>query len=650
MLILISFSIASKAQDFPYGNFTQEEIRLKNYKNDTSAHAVVLQEFGKTRMDVASDDQIKMLYTYHVKIKIFDSKGFDKGTVMIPFYDNNNIHDEVSDIKGTTTYMDDDGSVRKAELDRSKIYPVTENKYWKQMKFAMPNLRNGCIIEYSYQKTIDSWDRFPSWDFQDDIPKIYSEYEAHIPGFWTFNVLIRGDLKLTKNKSELERECFTTHGSKSDCSFLSFGMGDIPAFVKEDYMTSPKNFMSAIYFNLAEYTNPYTGVKRKVTQEWKDIDYNLKHSDYFGSQIRKDLLKQYIAPVIAGKTDDLAKARSVYAYIQKNIKWSGIYSRGSGDGIRKALDTHTGNVGDINLALVAALRSAGINTEAVLLSTRANGIVNRLYPVEDEFNYTIAKANIGDKTYLLDATDPLMPFGTLPIKCLNDQGRVMSLDKPSYWIYLVASEKKVSTSALDLTLQSNGKLKGTITTYSSGYEGYEKRSEMKKFNTIDEYVESLDEKLGKIKILNSTITNLDSLNQPLGEKYEVEIDAYDNLNHDRIAFNPLVISRIVNNPFKLSSRSYPVDWGMPSSSRYILTMHLPSGYGIESSPANASISLPNRGGMFIADFAGEGDTFTFSNVIQFNKSIYYPEEYPYIKEFYNKIIASEKAEIVFKKK
>jgi hypothetical protein len=31
-------------------------MNQKTYKNDTSAHAFVLQEFGSTRIDVASDD------------------------------------------------------------------------------------------------------------------------------------------------------------------------------------------------------------------------------------------------------------------------------------------------------------------------------------------------------------------------------------------------------------------------------------------------------------------------------------------------------------------------------------------------------------------------------------------------------------------
>jgi transglutaminase-like putative cysteine protease len=649
LLIFISFTTLTQAQNFPYGKFTVEEMHQKNYKNDTSAHAFVLEEFGSTRIDVGSDDAIKTSFKYHVRIKILDSKGFDKGTVKIPFYDSEDTHDEVTDIKAITTYMENDGSIKTAELDRSKIFTTTENKYWKQIKFAMPNLRNGCIIEYTYTKIIPGFWRFPSWEFQDDIPKAYSEYEVHIPAFWTFNAMIRGSLKLTKNKADIEKECFDSHGSKSDCSFLTYGMANIPAFIEEDNMTSPKNFLSAIYFNLESWTNPYTSVKKKETKEWKDIDYNLKHAEYFGSQIKKDLLKPYIAPVIAGKTTEMEKAIAVYTYIQKTIKWNEIYSPYS-DGVRKALDKHTGHVADINLCLVAALNSAGVKTEAVLLSTRGNGLINRLYPVENEFNYVIAKANIGTEVYLLDATDPMLPFGMLLLKCLNDQGRVMSLDKPSYWVDLVANQKKASTSSLDLTLQPNGKLKGTITTYSIGYEAYEKRKAIKKFNTLDEFVENLDEKLGKITILKSNITNLDSLDKPLGEQYEVEIDLFDNLNHNRLAFNPVIINRYVTNPFKLEERNYPVDWGMPSSSRYMLVMHLPDGYGIESSPQGVAISLPNKGGKFMTEFKGEGNIFTYSNVIQLDKSIYAPEEYPYLKELYNKIIASEKAEIVFRKK
>ncbi|MBL4674974.1 MAG: DUF3857 and transglutaminase domain-containing protein [Mucilaginibacter sp.] len=649
LLVIICVATLAQAQDFPFGKFAIEELQQKSYKNDTSAHAYVINEFGSTRIDMGNNEHINMFFKYHTKVKIFDSKAFDKGTVSISFRSYEDIIEDVTDIKATTTYIDDNGAVQVAELDPKKIYTTTINKYWKEVKFALPNLRNGCIIEYSYTKIIPGFYSFPSWEFQDDIPKQYSEYEVHIPAFWTYNASIRGSLKLTKNKAEVERECFTSHGAKCDCSFMVYGIKDVPAMIAEDYMTASKNFLSAIYFNLQEYVNPFTGVKQRVTKEWADIDFNLKHSEYFGSQIKKNLMKPYLLPVIANANDDLSKAIAVYQYIQKTIKWNNIRSTGS-ENIRKALDTHSGDCGDINLALVAALKSAGIKTDAVLLSTRDNGIVNRLYPIERDFDYVVAKATIGTDEYLLDATDPLLAFGMLPMRCLNDQGRVISFDKPSYWIDLGDKQRKTTTSAFDLTLQSNGKLTGSLVTYSSGYDAYLKRLAIKKFNSTDEYVENLDERLNHVKIIKSEFGNLDSLDQPLSEKYEIEIDLYNGLNHDRMAFNPIIFDRLVDNPFKLQDRTYPVDRGMPSTARYNITMHLPAGYGIESAPQQANIGLPNKGGRFITDFIGEGNNFSYSNVIQFDKAIYAPEEYPYLKELYNKIIASEKAEIVFKKK
>jgi hypothetical protein len=657
LLLLLTFSlltIIAKAQDFPYGEYIHEEIAMQKYDKDTSAHAVVLNEFGKSRIDATNDDKISLIYQYHVKIKIFDKEAFDQGNVEIHLYSSKDGEDveEVSDIKGVTTYTDDNGMVRKTDLDASKTYRTKDNMHWSTLKFAMPALRNGCVIEYSYQIVSPYFENFHPWLFQSDIPKVYSEYDVHIPAFWTYNASIRGALKLTKNVSEVERDCFSSHGAKCDCSHMTYGISNIPAFIDEDYMTAGKNFLSAIYFELAEYTNPYDGTKYKLAKEWKDVDYELKHNEDFGSQLRKkDFFKDKITPVIAGKTDDLDKAKAIYAYIQKNIKWNDFYATESEEGIRKALDNHTGNVADINLSLAAALGAAGLNAEAVLLSTRDHGVINRLYPVVTEFDYVITKVDIGDKSYLLDATDKLMPFGMLPLRCLNDQGRVMSLDKPSYWIDLNTSQRESNTYTLDLTLQPDGKIKGTVTHYSIGYAAYEEREKIKRFNSVDEYVEDLNAKSGKYKILKSDIENLDSLDLPLSEKYEVEISEYKNMDHDRLGFNPFILDRRSVNPFKLAERSYPVDWGMPSVTRFSLTMHLPDEYVIESNPQNVNVALPNNGGRFLTSFENIGsNTFTFSHVEQFNKSIYAPEEYPYLKELYNNIILSEKAEIIFKKK
>ncbi len=649
-LLFIGIQQFANAQDFEK-SVTSEDLNLKNYAKDTSVHALFLNEFGSSRIDVVGDDNVRLIFNYHARVKIFDARGLTQGTIEIPIHHNDEVTEEVDDIVGTTYYKDDDGLMRSAPLDVKKVYTVKDYKYRSTVKFALPGLRPGCVIDFSYKITSPYLSEFRNWDFQDEIPKLHSKYEVHIPAFWVFNASMRGPLKLSDSKSELERECFTSHGAKCDCSHITYEMKDIPAFVSEDYMTSPKNFVSAIYFDEVEWTNPYTGVKTVVSKTWKDIEYQLKNDEFFGSQFkRKELMKDRITTVIAGKTDSLEKAKAVFAYLQKWFKWNDITTIYSPEGIKKAYEAHTGTIGDINLALAAALRAADINTELVVLSTRNNGAINMLYPVINDFDYVIVKVNIGGKSYLLDATDPLLSFGLLPLKCLNDKGRVISLDKPSYWIELSGLQKEAVTRTLDLTLLENGKLKGNIVNYYTGYDAYEKRKAIKKFNSVDEYVENLDEKLPKVKILKSNISNVDSLDLPIGESFEVEVDAFDNLNHNKLVFNPFFWGKVTTNPFKLAERDYPVDWGMPSDERLVLTMHLPNGYVVENPPQVAAFKMPNGGGMYAATFDNVENTFTFSNIIRFAKPIYTSEEYPYLKELYNKIILTEKADMVFVKK
>ncbi|GAB3905916.1 transglutaminase domain-containing protein [Mucilaginibacter boryungensis] len=651
LLTLLTAPVTLLAQDFEFGQYKLDEMEMTRYAKDTSAHAVVLHEFGKTWL--SSGDRIPLIHEYHAKIKIFDSQAFNQGTIEIPVYKaDNDRFDVVSDIVAVTYYKDDNGLVQKAELDPKKIFTVHQNKYLDIVKFTFPNLCKGCVIEYKYHLEMPRIWTFKTWEFQADIPKVYSEYEAHLPAVYNYNVSLRGPLKLTKNTADLEKDCFSPGGGvKCDCSKMNFIMADVPAFIPEEYMTAPKNFISAIYFELSDYTDLNTGGKIKVAKEWKDVDYDMKHDDGFGGQIkRSSLMKERTQSVIAGKTDEMEKAKAIYDFVKKNYKWDGFYGWRSDDGIKKALNNHSGSVAEVNLTLIAALNAAGINTEAVLLSTREHGVVNKLYPVETDFNYVVAKANIGGQSYLLDATDPLLPFGLLPMRCMNDQGRVMSMDKPSYWIDLAASQKKSRTYALDLTLQDDGKIKGTMINYSTGYEALDKRAAIKKFNSVDEYVEDFDNKLKKIKILKSEVRNLDSLDKPLMEKYDIEIDAYKDLNNNRISFNPFFIDYITENPFKLQDRTYPIDRGALFDDRFMLTLHIPQQLMVESLPQEVGLTMPLNGGRFLVNYVKTDDGVQFSHVTQFNKSVYSTSEYPYLKEMFNKIIQAGTAEIIFKKK
>jgi hypothetical protein len=460
------------AQDFPFGAATREELGMKKYERDPSAHAVVLSEYGRSilaiptvdeirlqeeNINTANTDEIKLIFEYHVKIKVLDNKGIDKGTVVIEEHNKGKYGDIINDISATTTYIDNDGKVKKVDINIKNVSREIINKELAVVKFTLPDVREGSVIEYKYRSLSPFWDSFHTWNFQDNIPKVYSEYDTQIPGFWKYNMYLSGSLYLTKKTNDVALNCFASHGATSDCSHSSYVMTNIPAFPDDSYIVSPKNFKSAIYFKLAEFTNPATMVVKKYVKDWAEIDEDFKNASYFGKQLKRaNQVKEFITPIIANSATPLDKAKAIYAFVKSSIKWDGINASGSDQGVVKAFQSHTGNSGDINLALVAALNAAGLNADAMLLATRDKGVINKAYATESDFNYVVAKVTIDDKTYFMDATEPSLPFGMLPLRCLNGEGRVISMNKPAEWVDI--NPQVVQKTAFSRNLLFNQKI------------------------------------------------------------------------------------------------------------------------------------------------------------------------------------------------
>lgn len=651
IIALLAFPFYTIAQDFEFGKLTNEDHTFDRKKIDSNANATFLNEYGTTRFSFDSETgHMKLHHEYHARIKIFNKSGFDAANIIIPVYKNGNGNDQqefISNIKAST-FNYENGKFEEAAMNNKAVFTEEKSKYLSLTKFTLPNIKENSIIEYSYTIETPYLFNFKTWHFQSDIPKVNSTYVAFIPANYKYNVSLRGYYKLTDNKAELARECLRVVGREMDCSKLTYNMKNVPAFIEEDYMTSPNNYKSAIYFELEEvhYLN---GSSQKYTKSWKDIDYELTSNKDFGGQMkRKDVFKPIIPNIIVNLDNDLDKAKAIFEYIKKQIRWNNYYGKYSETSVKEVIERRSGNVADINFALISALSAAGLDVEAVILSTRENGIVNKLYPIMSDFNYVIAKVNIADNSYLLDASEPLAPFGLLPLRCINDQGRVISLKKPSYWIDLKAAKKSSTIHNLTGIMTEDGKIKGTITSFSAGFDALKLRKEIKKYSSVDEYVEKLDERLTNIKIKKFKISNLDSVENTVTEQYEVEFNV-GNAEQSSSYFNPFFINPIRKNPFKLNERNYPVDLGAASEERISINITLPEKYQLKEQPKDVSIALPNQGGRYILQTSINDNNLTVNQQLSFNKAIYTSEEYYYLKEFYNRIIQAQKTDVLITK-
>ena len=645
LLSFISFSyVFAQTHGFPFGQFSYRELEMKTYAPDTAATAVVLDEFGEAHID---DIKFVLVFRYHAKIKILKQAGIAYADFSIPMYKGDKSKEFVVSVNATTFNMEN-GSVRETKFDPQNLFTENKSKYYDIKKFALPNVRVGSVIEVEYVLESPFIRNFRSWEFQSDYPKIHSEYWAVIPANYQYNISLRGFFKLSKNEHGVIRDCFSVAGAgKADCNEYKYAMSDIPAFKEEDYMTAKSNFLAALNFELAEIKY-FDGRVDKLTREWKDAEEELRKDSKFGIQLKrgKDIVDQHIEQQIAGETDPLIKAQKIYEFIKGWYRWDKVYGEYSEFGIKKAFDNKIGNVGDINLSLIAALKYAGLDAQPILLSTRANGLLTELYPVLSEFNYVIAKLNIQEKVYLLDATEDLLSFGLIPERCLNGKGRVLG-DKESYWFELKAPEREKNVSVQTLVLGDDGILRGTIQNTYFGYEAMNQRTKFHSYGGEKEFVAHLSKTAPGLEIKGYRFENVDDLAKPMSLHLDIEMEAHSG-KVSNFLLNPFILGRWEGNPFKSSERLYPVDFGAPLEEIVVLNLTYPASFEMVDAPERVALALPDAGGRYVFDVKQRDNTILINSALLINKTVFTSHEYHFLKELFGRYIAVQQADLLFK--
>lgn len=651
-LIAITCCLSGLAQgnSLPYGHINAGQLLLKSYERDSSAAAVVLKEFGEAY--VSHDTDQGLIFEHHYVIKILKPEGLKEADIAIPLYKEGALKmQKIISIKASS-YNIENNVIREAKVNHKDIFTENINKYWDQKKIIIPNVRAGTVIEVQYIMSDPFFvSNFHKWEFQSHLPKVSSEYWATIPGNFDYNITSTGFLNFNKNESKLLKECFNLGGSyKANCARYIFSIDNIPAFVEEEYMTAKTNFISSINFELAAIKY-FDGRVDKVTKEWKDADSEIQNHAKLGAQLKKGKeLFQKIEPLLAGINDPKEKAKKIFSFISQWYTWNEYYGKYSDEGIKKAFDQRKGDVGDINLSLIAILRYAEFDVEPLLLSTRSNGLPIELHPVLTDFNYVVAKLNLENKVYLLDATDPYLPFGMLPERCLNGKGRAFPEKKPSYWYDLKSTEKDKSVSILNLTVQPTGKITGKIENSYFGYAGYNKRKEILSFSSQEEYIQDLNKELNTLTILEYEITGIEDYQNTIQEKFEVEIEGFDDMNSNNFLLNPFFDRALERNPFRLSERLYPVDFGAPPENSLVLNLSYPSTLELVSRPEKNAFGLPGASGKFLFDVIERENKLTINYVLSINKSVFTSNEYQSLKELYNKVVQVQHTDLIFRRK
>ena len=632
-----------------FGKIPTEELTATTCPIDSNAHAYYIFDIGSSDFSYNNNVGFNLIYQRHFRIKILDKSGLDEATISIPYYESRSSRDYVQSIKACS-YTLENGKIVKTQLKKSDIFDEQTSKYWKQVKFAIPNVKEGSVIEVSYRKSTDRYWAIPGWRFQYYIPVLKSKYDVGIPEYFYFNQFPRGYHLPNTQTSSGSSTIQLSDGSVINYikNYFNYTLDNIPAFPIGEELTTPDNYISKVDYELASTHFPGK-LYKNYSQTWDDVNKLFVDDEDFGYRLKANGFLKDEASAISGSSSNATdKLQSAFSLIKSKMKWNGNSSCWATAPLRKSYETGTGNSSDINLTLVALLKQLGLETYPVVLSTRTNGMIHPVNPSINEMNYVIALCIINGTNYLMDATDKYSCLNILPVRCLNGEGLIIDQNFKG-WIPLLQDKTTKTVTSYNVTIDNAGKINGDIAVIDNNYIALKKRNRIHDYESVDKYIEKLEENNPGLKINDFNFTNLDSANAELRYNLTVDISDHVALAGNLVYFKPLLFDSYEKNPFSLKEREYPIEYAYPFNEVVIVNIKIPEGYVVESLPKPIKIIAYGDNCQLLYNTSQLSDIISVISSIKINKTLIPSQHYSEIRDFFEKVVEKHQEQIVLKK-
>lgn len=601
-LSCIAFSQAQTKIKF--GEVPLEDLKMARYDKDTTAHAVILYENGYFH----SDD---FTFTKFVRLKVLDNAGTSWATFLV--------HTPTkSEIKGVTVNLEG-GTAVATKLDKDNIFKEEETDDYFVFKVFFPNVKPGSVLDLEYSFV----GLPPRWNFQELIPVVYNELTLEATSAISFKRTFYGLEQIAPVASN------------------KWVGQNIPALRIEPYMNDYSNYLTRFQFDLELINLPALGFYREYSTSWQTVSQRMLGFDDFGLVINQCPFVNDEAKLLKGSSYHLNQTiDSAYAYIQRNIKWNGDNSAYVTTEFRSDfLKSHSGNSAEVNLPLIALLRKSGLDARPLIMSTRDNGMVNRLSASLDQINYVACIVIHGDSSLVVDATMPHGIPGILPERCLNMSAWVVNQDAGD-WIDPLQGNALVERNFVKIYPDSQGQMIAEISNTHDQYDYLDWAEKFEKAGSADEYGKQVSAEEQSLNVSNYKLISNTPAKLHSSETITAGLDGTTYLQDlgEEIILNPFIgLEDFGQNPFKSDSRTIPIDFVYPMTRSIIFSITLPPSYKISATPQQANVQLPDDGGHFTLLCRVTGNTINMKCDFKLNQSLFTEDKYPSLKEFFGEI-------------
>ncbi|RFN58564.1 hypothetical protein [Marixanthomonas ophiurae] len=634
---------AQERQTAEFGKPTEEELNSSYSEKFPDAAGVVLFEKGDTHFKV-TEGQLFIFKEVHKKVKVYNAKKFTYDIVSIPLHKT---HYDTELLTSLVAYTHN--GEERSQVEEKNILEEQKDKEVLLKKFVFPNIKDGSVLEYHYVVKSPFYFHVDSWNFQNLLPTLYSEYKTKVPSNLVFRKKIIGMEYLDYNESSIQENCFyIPNRDLGNCIIDTFIMKDVPAFREERFMLSLKNYVSRVMYSLEIYFSFY-GKRIDYSTTWQEYDKKLEEKDWYKKRkISYSFFKRKIPKDLLTISDNLEKAKAIFYYFQEHYTWNNYVGVNPRD-ITDAYKDKEGTQSQINLSLYNGLKVAGLNPRILFCSSTYYSVPDEKEPLFTNFNYLLLQILIDGKEYVLDASRKELPFGLIPTQALNLKGRIINFNTVNHWTPIRPSINSQHTVRAKLTANENDTFKGEISESHSGYLALKERERLNVMS-INKY-KTEKETYFKNSIINDfKITDRDNKKIPIKFSYTTTVETEK--AGKKIILNPIFFETFLDeNPFKLEDRTYEVYIGYPLSNTYLITINLNDIYKVEQLPNNTHLKLPNNDGAISVIYNATQETINIRLNLTLNKHQFPAEAYQGLKEFFSQLMTIQNQQpIILKKK
>lgn len=636
-------------KEMKYGKVSKKDFTSYT-PSDTTVAAVYLKKKGVTYYTTGFAVESE----FEFRLQILRPEGTEYANVSIPFYRDHRPGYMTERIYGidAVAYNLVDGKVKETDLERKYVVEeqVSENVY--VMKFSIPNVRPGSIIEYKYKFSSDNPFSLNSWTIQEDIPVMYAMYELNVPEILKFNISSKGGRYIERGHSKKNSQWRAsvlgggvTRDILIDC--YTFTSQNVPPLKDEPMVWCKENYRSMVDFEIKGIDIPLN-VPKYIRTTWSDVCDELKRIDGFGNYLD---MRNPLHDEQAKLNLDPSMPVAMRAMVLRNLliahaRWNGEYSLVSDISASKCLEQKSGNNAMLNFIYMAMLKEAGIKALPVLVRLRTRGDLTGTRPsLENLSTFVVAIYDEKNKRMYTDCSVPWCSLDLLPPQLMANLGICFTTEtEGTAYASLTNVGKHYENILVQSEIAPDGRMKGDFHATYHGCSAIEHLAWKEQQKDSLSYLQALARKYDlETDSFRSELED-GSYTDFIG--YEKQLTTGDNV----IYFNPFILDKNLENPFLAEQRMMPIEFPYKYMKKFYGIYKLPEGYEAESIPQPLRVKVENGDASISCIVQQNGASLVAMLDLKVNKSVFPASSNVELRQLWEQLINMSKMQIVLKKK